>query len=103
MHMSLAGTNLSNEQPETGRVIALSGHAARRCRRQACLYQVHGPNAFEKRKGALHEPDPGAPASRRPVLPLHLEAATRRQDAGSTLRFMESPIRFLRMHRDHEL
>ena len=29
MRMSLAGTNLSNEQPENGRVIVYNGHAAR--------------------------------------------------------------------------
>src|SRR5438046_7433984 len=58
MHMSLAGTNLSNEQPETGRVIALSGHAARRCGRQVCSIRFMVPMHAEKRKGALHEPPP---------------------------------------------
>src|SRR5204863_9276217 len=56
MHMSLAGTNLSNEQPETGRVIALSGHAARRCGRQVCSIRFMVPMHAEKRKGAFHEP-----------------------------------------------
>src|SRR6266849_2954255 len=50
IHMSLARTNLSNEQPKNGRVIAYSGHTARRCGRPR-NYQVHGPNACEKTKG----------------------------------------------------
>src|SRR6266542_5787098 len=56
MHMPLAGTNLSNEQPETGRVIVLSGHAARRCGRRACSIRFMVPMHSKKRKGALHEP-----------------------------------------------
>ena len=76
MHMSLAGTNLSNEQPETGRVIALSGHAARRCGRQVCSIRFMVPMHAKKRKGAFHEPAP-LPAFGHPLPALRGEGRER--------------------------
>jgi hypothetical protein len=56
MHMSLAGTNLSNEQSEIGRVIFATvtlrdGMDTERSIR----FMV--PMHAQKRKGAFHEPD----------------------------------------------
>jgi hypothetical protein len=51
MHMSLAGTNLSNEQSEIERVI----FATVMLRDVAApeVYQVHGPDACAKAKGGF--------------------------------------------------
>jgi hypothetical protein len=57
MHMSLAGTNLPNEQPEKSGASELYVVTLRdTAENQAFLYQAHGPNARAKSKQACHEP-----------------------------------------------
>jgi hypothetical protein len=55
MRMSLAGTNLPNEQPVNGHVKVLSGHAARRTdERHPTRFMA--PMRFKKEMEASHEP-----------------------------------------------
>src|SRR5438067_5504103 len=55
MRMSLAGTNLPNEQPENGRAKVLSGHAARRTDEPHPI-RFMVPMRFKKEMEASHEP-----------------------------------------------
>src|SRR5438477_8720719 len=60
MRMSLAGTNLSNEQPGNGRAKVLSGHAARRTDEPHPI-RFMVPMRFKKEMEAFHEPEGRAP------------------------------------------